>query len=383
MTELLFTSNEGDDYFLVPSVQLQERPKPLASGERLQFTLPASLCGLEEPTLHESLGVLRFLAFRLARVLYIAEWPDGLFWYESYYEDTTFDDYLEVATALLAALSTNIVSTSETGEITVAISPIVEELREFFVNDFVPMAHYLRNANPEGDEDFEYDFDDAFIGEDALRKIYSLKFFYEKNRIIDLDHIFNHGSEDSDDMGVIAVKKDGESPLLSSRNFSEPLDRVLLSIIGVLQFFKMSSEIGDDTHDDDEPTLEDHQRDLREYIEEFPDEEESARESFQKTIDGELYDYEFCAESIALHELGITSIRPTDDAQWFHATLTQPANSYEFAEKLGFLDDPDSFSDPFTDDEPAGMVRLGWYEFFFFTHEEEDDDDANEEEGDD
>jgi hypothetical protein len=43
------------------------------------------------------------------------------------------------------------------------------------------------------------------------------------------------------------------------------------------------------------------------------------------------------------------------------------------------LDDPDSFSDPFTDDEPAGMVRLGWYEYFFFTHDEEDDDDANEE----
>ncbi len=92
MAELFFTSNEDDEYFIIPSVQLDERPKPLLSGEELHFTLPKDLCGLEEPTLHESLGVLRFLAFRLARVLYIAEWPDGLAWYESYYEDTSFDD---------------------------------------------------------------------------------------------------------------------------------------------------------------------------------------------------------------------------------------------------------------------------------------------------
>ena len=46
MTELQFTSNEGDYYLystFLPSLQLQERSKPLVSGEDLQFTLPTAL----------------------------------------------------------------------------------------------------------------------------------------------------------------------------------------------------------------------------------------------------------------------------------------------------------------------------------------------------
>lgn len=376
MTELQFTSNEGDGYGLFSSVQLQERSKPLASGDDLQFNLPTALCGLEEPTLHESLGVLRFLAFRLARVLCVVSREHGLAWYQSYYEDTTVDDYLEVATALLAALRTEVVSTSKTGEITVDFSPIVEDLEQFFLDEFVPIAHYLRVANPDGDEDFEYDFDDAFIGGDALKKIYSFVNFYKTKRIIDLDSLLQEDQQETDEE-IVAVRINGISTLQPKRELTRPMDRVLLSIIGVLQFLGYSSEYGDlytGFNDDEDPTLEQLEKDRDEYIEEFPEEQENAHRIFNRDAHGEIKKLDLVIESVAIHTLGITSITETEDGS-FRATLVLSTDPLEYLRPLGYCEENDwSSGDPFVYDEPVGPVSLGWYEYVFFTPDDDEED---------
>jgi hypothetical protein len=376
MTELQFTSNEGDGYRLFPSVQLKERSKPSASEDDLQFTLPAALCGLEEPTLHESLGVLRFLAFRLACVLDIASDGELLAWYQSYYADTTIDDYLEVATALLAALRIDVVSTSKTGEITVDFSPIVEDLEQFFLDEFVPIAHYLRVANPDGDEDFEYDFDDAFIGGDALKKIYSFVNFYKTKRIIDLDSLLQEDQESGWEE-VVAVRINGISTLQPKRELTQPMDRVLLSIIGVLQFLGYSSEYGelyDGFNDDEGPTLEQLEVDRDEYIEEFPEEKEYAHERFNDRAHGEVKNFEFIMESAAFHTLGITSITEIEDGS-FRATLVLSTDLFDCLRKFGFCEQDDyEHRSPFVFVEPVGPVSLGWYEYVFFTPDDDEED---------
>jgi hypothetical protein len=378
MTELQFTSNEGDYYLYstyLPSLQLQERSKPLASGEDLQFTLPTALCGLEEPTLHESLGVLRFLASRLARVLYIAGCEDGLAWYHSYYEETTVDDFLEVATILLAALDTEVVSTSKTGEITLDFSPIVENLDEFFLVDFVPVAHYLRVANPDGDEDFEYDFNGGCITGDALKKIYSFVNFYKTKRIIDLDSLLQEDQESVEFEEVIAVRINGISTLQPKRELTQPMDQVLLCIIGVLQFFGFSAElIYDGRNDDEDPTLEQLEKDRNEYIEEFPDEEEVAQETFIERAHGEMKNFEFILENAAFHALGITSIAETENGS-FRATIVLPTDPLEHLRILGLSPESDfRFDDPFDGYESVGLVSLGYWEYFFFTPEDDEED---------
>ena len=378
MTELQFTSNE-DDYYLystyLPSLQLQERSKPLASGEDLQFTLPTVLCGLEEPTLHESLGVLRFLASRLARVLYIAGCEDGLAWYHSYYEETTVDDFLEVATILLAALDTEVVSTSKTGEITLDFSPIVENLDEFFLVDFVPVAHYLRVANPDGDEDFEYDFNGGCITGDALKKIYSFVNFYKTKRIIDLDSLLQEDQESVEFEEVIAVRINGISTLQPKRELTQPMDQVLLCIIGVLQFFGFSAElIYDGRNDDEDPTLEQLEKDRNEYIEEFPDEDEAAQDTFNERAHGEIKNFEFIIENVAFHALGITSIAETENGS-FRATIVPPTDPLEHLRILGLSPESDfRFDDPFDGYESVGLVSLGYWEYFFFTPEDDEED---------
>ena len=378
MTELQFTSNEGDYYLystFLPSLQLQERSKPLVSGEDLQFTLPTALCGLEEPTLHESLGVLRFLASRLARVLYIAGCEDGLAWYHSYYEETTVDDFLEVATILLAALDTEVVSTSKTGEITLDFSPIVENLDEFFLVGFVPVAHYLRVANPDGDEDFEYNFDDGCMAGDALKKIYSFVNFYKTKRIIDLDSLLQEDQESVEFKEVVAVRINGISTLQPKRELTQPLDQVLLCIIGVLQFFGSSAEvIYDGVNDDEDPTLEQLEKEREEYIQEFPNEEEVAQETFIERAHGEMKNFEFILENAAFHALGITSITETENGS-FRATLTLPADPLEHLRILGLSPESDfRFDDPFDDYESVGLVSLGCWEYFYFTPEDDEED---------
>ena len=378
MTELQFTSNEDDCYLYstyLPSLQLQERSKPLASGEDLQFTLPTVLCGLEEPTLHESLGVLRFLASRLARVLYIAGCEDGLAWYHSYYGETTVDDFLEVATILLAALDTEVVSTSKTGEITLDFSPIVENLDEFFLVDFVPVAHYLRVANPDGDEDFEYDFNGGCITGDALKKIYSFVNFYKTKRIIDLDSLLQEDQESVEFEEVIAVRINGISTLQPKRELTQPMDQVLLCIIGVLQFFGFSAElIYDGRNDDEDPTLEQLEKDRNEYIEEFPDEEEVAQETFIERAHGEMKNFEFILENAAFHALGITSIAETENGS-FRATIVLPTDPLEHLRILGLSPESDfRFDDPFDGYESVGLVSLGYWEYFFFTPEDDEED---------
>jgi len=376
MTSIDFTSTEEDDYFLVPYVELRERSTSLTAGDNSGLALPDAFCGLEEPTLHETLGILRFLAFRLARVMHITEHPEGLVWFESYNEETTFDDYLEVATAILAALQTSVVSTSANGEIVVDFLPIIEDIKQFFQDDFIPIAHYLRASNPDGIDDFEYDFDDAFIGDDALREIYLFRYFHDVKRIVDLDPIFRLGG-DGEEMEVVAVNKHRPTPE-AVRDFSSPLDRILLSIISVVQFFKRSLELdeGGSAEDYDEPTIEELEKNKWEYIEEFPDEVEIAEESYQEDLNGVVYDFEFCAESAVLRDLGIISISEHQDGDsqgWLRATLSLPLDQLEHVGKLGFSSDEDeTYEDPFVDHEPVGRLRLGWYEYYFFTPNEDE-----------
>ena len=181
MTSLIarakFKSEPDENLFYLPSVFLETRQPPVEDVSVLEFKLPEDLCGLSQPTLEQQIAVLRYLALRLARVLYVVEWGEGLAWYQSYYEDTTLDDDLEVATAVLAALNATVVSTSPDGEITMDFYPVIDEFEDFIYNKFIPITHYLRSADPEDDDDFEYEFDDAFIGQEALEKIYAFSFF--------------------------------------------------------------------------------------------------------------------------------------------------------------------------------------------------------------
>jgi hypothetical protein len=156
------------------------------------------------------------------------------------------------------------------------------------------------------------------------------------------------------------------------------MDRVSLSIIGVLQFLGYSSEYGElyaGFNDDEDPTLEQLEKDRDEYIEEFPEEEENAHEMFNDRAHGEIKSLEFTEEAVAIHTLGITSITETEDGS-FRATLVLSTDPLEYLRPLGYCEENDyGNGDPFVDDEPVGPVTLGWYEYFFFTPDNDEDSD--------
>jgi hypothetical protein len=147
----------------------------------------------------------------------------------------------------------------------------------------------------------------------------------------------------------------------------------MLTIIGVIQFFKYSSEYGDlfagtKYEAIDREVL---YKEMLEYIEEFPDEEDDARESFEEEILGHINDYEFLAESAVFHDLGITSIAEGEGG-WLRATLSPAADQGETLNNLGFYLESEDIDDPLADEEPVGLVRLGYYELHFFTPDDEE-----------
>ena len=363
-----FLSEPDGDIFFMPWVDMQPRTSPISDASDYTMSLPAELCGLENPTQEEKIAILRFLALRLARVMYMAEWPDGLRWYESYYEDTSISDYLEVATAVLAALCASVISTTDAGEITMEFAPIVEDMERFLVEDFVPLAHYMRVANPDDDEDFEYNFDDASYEVEELESIYCFDFFLDANRLVNLDAIINLGSDESTELTVAAVRSSGISTRQPQREYNQPLDRILLSIIGVVQFFKSTWEYGDISPESvvQDPTIEELRQDMLDYIEEFPDEEEVARETFEERSQGFTYDFSFIAEAAVLRDLGLTSVVEDEDGV-ICAVLSPPKRQLNYLNKLGVSPESDYFDDPFAAEEPIGLVRLGWSEYYFFT----------------
>ena len=87
MTSLIprakFLSEPDDDLFNLPWVPLEPRQPPVKDVSQLEMKLPDYLCGLAEPTVEEQIAILRYLALRLARVLYVIEWPEGCLLYTS------------------------------------------------------------------------------------------------------------------------------------------------------------------------------------------------------------------------------------------------------------------------------------------------------------
>jgi hypothetical protein len=104
---------------------------------------------------------------------------------------------------------------------------------------------------------------------------------------------------------------------------------------------------------------------MREYIEEFPDEVDVAEEIFEERSHGHMYDFEFLAESAVFHDLGITSITEGEDG-WLRATLSPAADQGETLNNVGFFLEGEDVDDPLADEEPAGLVHLGFYEWYFF-----------------
>jgi hypothetical protein len=383
MTSLIpraqFLSEPDDDLYNLPWVPLEPRQQPVKDVSQLAMKMPDDLCGLTDPTVEQQIAVLRYLALRLARVLYVVEWPEGLAWYQSFYEDTTLSDDLEVVTAVLAALNATVVSTSSDGEITIDFYPVIDEFEEFIYDRFIPITHYLRSANPDEEEDFEYEFNDAFIGREALEKIYAFIFFFRTHRIIDVDRIIAMDEDDSSENSVVAVNKTGVSPLQPTRSFDKPLDKIMLTIIGVIQFFKYSSEYGQLFAGIryEEIDVEQLRKEMLEYIEEFPNEVEAAEETFEAESHGHMYDFEFMAESAIFHDLGITSIAESEDG-WLRATMSPPKDQGDRLNKLGFYLEAEDIDDPLAEEEPVGLVRLGFYEWYFFMPSDDDDGDASD-----
>jgi hypothetical protein len=371
-----FLSEPDDDVYNLPWVPLEPRQPPVKDVSQLEMKLPDDLCGLSDPTVEQQIAVLRYLALRMARVLYVIEWPEGLAWYQSLYEDTTLSDDLEVATAVLAALNTTVVSTSPDGEITVDFYPDIDEFEEFIYDRFIPITHYLRSANPDEDEDFEYEFDDAFIGREALEKFYAFTFFFRTHRIVDLDRIITM-DDDSSEITVVAINKTGVSPLQPTRTFDKPVDKIMLTIIGVIQFFKYSSEYGELFAGVryEEIDVEQLRKEMLEYIEEFPDEVEVAEDTFEDESHGHMHDYEFIAEAAVFRDLGITSITEGEEG-WLRATLLPPTDQGDHLNELGFYLEAEDIDDPLAEEEPVGLIRLGFYESYFFTPSDDDDEET-------
>ena len=110
---------------------------------------------------------------------------------------------------------------------------------------------------------------------------------------------------------------------------------------------------------------------MLEHIEEYPDEEDEAREIFEEQSLGHINDYEFLAEFLVFNDFGITSIDEDEDG-WMHATLAPAANQLDSLFAVGFNPGSEECKDPLEDEEPVGLVRLGFYEWYFFASSDDE-----------
>lgn len=369
MSTFQFTDPEDkEDYYAFPFAESKDRVIPIRSSEVTEVTLPTELRGLDEVSQNEAIGVLRFLALKIARALHMTNYPEGYFWYETSYEETNFDHFLEIATAILAALQVDVISTGDEGSIELLMYPRVEDLKEFFLQDFLPIWHYLHTANS-GDivGDYEYDFDNEFDPKIDLSDEYGFGFFSDAKRLVNLDAVFNLAYQDDDPL-VVAVKTDGPSELQPTREFTTPLDRILQVVIGVLYFFKASGN--GTTFFNHNLSIKEYEAKMHEYIKEFPDEEEVAREIYQENILGHILDHDLIPESAVLQSLGIVDVAKHEDG-WCYVQLYPPENQAALLYDLGFNDGD---ADPFRYLDFAGPISLGIYEYFFFSPDEDDED---------
>jgi hypothetical protein len=368
MSHFQFTNpEEKEDYFVFPFAESKDRVIPIRRPEVEEIVLPSELRGLDEVSQNEATGVLRFLALKMARALYMTNFPEGYFWYDSVTGATDFDDFLEVATAILAALQVDIISTDDQGGIELLMYPRVEDLKEFFLQDFIPIWHYIHNANSELVEEYQYDFENEFDPNIDLSEKYGFGFFSDAKRIVNLDAVFNLEYQDDEPL-VVAVTTDGPSDLQPTREFTTPLDRILQVIIGVLYFFNASGNRT--TFFNRNLSFEEYEAKMHEYIKEFPDEEELAGEGFHENIHGHVLDHDLIPEAAVLQTLGIVDVAQRED-DWYHVSLMPPENQAEVLNDLGFNDGD---GDPLRYLDFAGPISLGIYEYSFFSPDEDDED---------
>jgi hypothetical protein len=332
MSGIQFSDPEDvDECHIFPFVEIEYQTEELPPGTRYQLPLPSYLCGLESPTTNEKIGVLRLLALRTARVLESASLGVEeleLGWFDAWKEETNLQDYLEIATALLAALEITVISTSETGRVTVELNPIIEKIQEFFLEDFIPLWHYMNTANEDYVDDFEFDFSNATFSVEELRERYAFNFLHPEFRVVNLDQIMLGDAVDPVEVIEKASTPQSEA---ATHKTNQPLERVLQCIIEVLYFFKNSGEISDD----------------RDYF-----------------INPENMDsHQFHLEAIVLDSLEISEISPIEQGG-YRAVLKIGDQPTKYAEELAYYDDG---TDPFGVMEPTGLITLGWYEYYFFT----------------
>lgn len=337
MSAIQYSNPEGEDgLYVFPHVELKYRREKLPEGTTYQLNLPPHLCGLESPTQNESIGILRYLALRLARLLsgYVSE---EIVWYNLWKEETVLYDYLEIATAILAALEIEVISTSELGHVAVELNPIVENIEEFFTEEFIPLWHYMNTVHKDDDEveqdedEFEYDFSDAVFTVKELSGLYSFNFLRSHTRAVNLDIIRNLSGDDEDPIVVMGKISENQSSI-SSREFSQPLERILMCIMEVIYFFKNSGEIADSN-------------------------------SYEMD-DSEMTSHDFLSEAVIFESLSISDVSITEQGA-YRAVLRPGDSPTDFAEHVGF-----NFDDPFEETDPVDLITLGYYEYHFFTPDE-------------
>jgi hypothetical protein len=249
-------------------------------------------------------------------------------WYWAWKEETDTNDYLEIATAILAALEMTVSSTSDTGHIKVELNPTIEKIQDFFLEDFIPLWHYMNTANENDEDDFEYDFSNATFSVEELSEKYAFNFLQPLYRVVNFDQIMLGDGVDPVEVIEKAGNPQSEDAVHKS---NQPIERVLQCIIEVLYFFTNSGAIDEDGGYEINPE--------------------------------HMDSHDFLMEVIILDSLEISEISPTAEGA-YRAVLKIGDQPTKFANDFGFSLQN---SDPFKDLEPSGLITLGWYEYYFFT----------------
>ena len=323
-----------------------------AGDEEPEVFLPLSLRNLTSPTQSQKIAVLRLLAFRIARTLDLLNLDLNVSWFGE--DDAEFDDLMEIATVILGALRAQVVSTGD-GSIELRVDPWADELDDFLLRFYVPFFH-LGNTSADDDElDLEFAVED---GRD-LADVYTFDFLEDYSLIVNLDTI---GDMSADDYAVVAVRRHGGlSAIRPVRDFGAPEDRVKRVLMGVIHFFKSSGEGVEPT---EQWTLEDATRDMHEYNEEFPGEEDIAEEKFRERMHGEMTTLDFLEAGVVHRVLGFGAFRAADSEGGFTVTVAPPPDLCAVFEgdNIG-----ETSEDVLMTCSIVGPVTLGIYEHLLFS----------------